>query len=172
MPWSGWNCRPCSRGAGVRDDALVGRLLEKRRVRIAASTDLAETVYLLRALVSDFKAVADVSAETSRLDGMSRQSDVKKALKRERDADEAEERMLREILELEGQLGDEGRHAVALLTLGNRLSTLSRTARSEADTADRRQARRLLRSLAAGASGRVQDREYLALLEKHRLPGR
>ena len=159
-------------GRRVRDDALVGRLLEKRRARIAASTDLAETVYLLRALVSDFKAVADVSAETSRLDGMSRQSDVKKALKRERDADEAEERMLREILELEGQLGDEGRHAVALLTLGNRLSTLSRTARSEADTADRRQARRLLRSLAAGASGRVQDREYLALLEKHRLPGR
>ena len=116
--------------------------------------------------------MADVSEETSRLDGMSRQSDVKKALKRERDTDEAEERMLREILELEGQLGDEGRHAVAILTLGNRLSTLSRRARSEADTADRRQARRLLRSLAAGASGRVQDREYLVLLEKHRLPGR
>jgi len=159
-------------GRRHRDEELVDRTLAKRRVRIAASTDLTETVYLLRALVSDFNGMADVSAEASRLDRMSRQLDVKKAVKRERDADDAEDRMLREILELEAQLGDEGRHAVALITLGNRLSTLSRTAGREADTADRRQAKRLLRSIAAGAAARVQDPAYLALLERHRLPGR
>ena len=42
----------------------------------------------------------------------------------------------------------------------------------DSDTPERRQARRQLRSVVAGASGRVQDREYLALLEQHRLQGR
>lgn len=158
-------------GRRRRDDALVGRLLEKRRVRIAASTDLAETVYLLRALVADFTGMADVSVETGRLDGMSRQSDVKKALKRERDFDDAEWRMAGELFQLEAQLGDDGR-AAALMTLRDRLSTLSRRATSDADTPERRQARRLLRSIAAGVSGRVQDRLYLALVEQYRLPGR
>ena len=155
-----------------RDDALVGRMLEKRRAKIAASSDLADTVYLLRALVSDFSGLADVSAESGRLEEMSRRSDVKKALKRERDFDDAEERRLREILELEAQLGVEGRRELALMTLRDRLSTLSRTASADADTPERRQARRLLRSVAAGAAARVEDRDYLAVVEQYRLPGR
>jgi hypothetical protein len=158
-------------GRRSRDDALVGRILEKRRARIAATSGPTETVYLLHALVSDFKGLRDVSAEASRLEHMSGQSDVKKALKRERDADDAEGRMLGEIFELESRLGDDTRHE-ALRTLRERLSTLSRKANAEADTPERSQARRMLRSITAGASGRVQDREYLALLEQYRLPGR
>ena len=42
-------------GRRSRDDGLAARILEKRRSRIASSTDVAETVYLLRALVDDFK---------------------------------------------------------------------------------------------------------------------
>ena len=67
-------------GRRRRDDALVGRILEKRRSGIAASSSVTDTVYLLRALVSDFKGLADVSAEAGRLEELSRQSDVKKAL--------------------------------------------------------------------------------------------
>ena len=69
-----------------------------------------------------------MSAEASRLDEMSRQSDVKKALKRERDADDAEGRMIGEIFELEARLGDESRRDAALMTLRDRLSKLSRKA--------------------------------------------
>lgn len=158
-------------GRRRRDDALVGPILERRRSRIAATSGLAETIYLLRALVSDFSGLVDVSAEAGRLDEMSRRSDVKQALKRERDFDDAEVRMLDEMFQLDVQLGDEGRRGVALMTLRDRLSTLSRQAAAEADTPERRQARRVLRSIAAGASGRVQDREYLAALEQHRLQG-
>jgi pimeloyl-ACP methyl ester carboxylesterase len=154
-----------------RDDALVGRILEKRRARIAASPGPAETVYLLHSLVSDFKGLRDVSTEASRLEQMSGRSDVKKALKRERDADDAEGRMLGEIFELESRLADEGRPA-ALTALRDRLSKLSRKAAGEADTPERSQARRVLRSITAGAPGRVQDRDYLTLLEQYRLPGR
>jgi hypothetical protein len=154
------------------DDALVSRILQKRRSRIQASGALTDTVYLLRALVSDFKSLADVSAEAGRLEELSRQAEVKKALKRDRDADVAEERMLREIFELEAQLGDEGRHTLALMALRDRLSTLSRKSAADADTSERRQVRRVMRAIVAGASARVQDREYLALVDQYRPSGR
>ena len=159
-------------GRRSRDDALVKRLVEKRRGRLAAADGPAETVYLLTALVSDFKGLADVSAEAARLDQMSRQADVKKALKRERDAETAEGRMLEEIFGLEARLGSDDGREVALMMLRDRLSKLSRKATAETDTPERSQARRVLRSVTAGASGRVQDREYLTLLEQYRLPGR
>jgi hypothetical protein len=159
-------------GRRRRDDALVGRILEKRRSRIQTSSAMADTVYLLRALVSDFKGLADISAEAGRLEELSRQSDVKKALKRERDADVAEERMLREVFDLEAQLGDDNHRGLALMTLSDRLSTLSRKAAADSDGPDRRQARRILRAIVAGASARVQDREYLALVEQYRPTGR
>jgi predicted esterase len=158
-------------GRRSRDEGLAARVLEKRRSRIAASSDVAETVYLLRALVEDFKGLADVSAEARRLDGLLRQSDVKKALKSERESDDAEQRMMEEIFTLEAQLGDEARDA-ALITLRERLSKLSRKAAGEADTPERSQARRVLRLITAGAAERTSDRQYLKLLEQFRLPGR
>ena len=159
-------------GRRSRDDALAKRIVEKRRGRLAAADGPAETVYLLTALVSDFKGLADVSAEAARLDQMSRQADVKKALKRERDADSAEGRLLEEIFGLEARLGSDDGREVALMMLRDRLSKLSRKATAETDTPERSQARRVLRSVTAGASSRVQDREYQTLLEQYRLPGR
>jgi hypothetical protein len=159
-------------GRRGRDDALVTRLFEKRRNAIAASASPAETVYLLRALIADFKGLRDVAADVSRLDELARNSDVKKALKRERDADDAESRMLGEIFDLEARLNDDERREVSLMTLRERLGRLSRKAAGDADTPERSQSRRVLRAITAGANGRVQDREYLKLLEQHRLPGR
>ena len=46
-------------GRRTRDDALVDRLLEKRRQLIAASTSAGDTVHLLEALVSDFNGLRD-----------------------------------------------------------------------------------------------------------------
>lgn len=158
-------------GRRSRDEGLAARILEKRRSRIAASPDVAETVYLLRALVEDFKGVLDVSSEGRRLDELLRQSDVKKALKNARESEDSEQRMLAEIFTLEAQLGSEAGDA-ALMTLRERLSRLSRTAAGDADTPGRSQARRVLRLITAGAAERTADRQYLKLLEQFRLPGR
>ena len=158
-------------GRRGRDEALAARMLEKRRGRIAASTDVAQTVYLLRAVVEDFKDLADITAEQRRLEALLRQPDVKKALKSERDSDDAEARMLGDIFTLEAQLGDDAR-ATALMTLRERLTRLSRRAAGEADTPDRSQARRVLRLVTAGAAERTSDRQYLQLLEQFRLQGR
>ncbi len=158
-------------GRRSRDQRIAGTILETRRARIAASSSPAETIYLLQTLVSDFKGLLNVSAEAHRLEEMSRQSDVRKALKRERESDDAEARMLGEIFDLERQLGDDRRDR-ALMTVRDRLSKLSRTAATEADTPERSRARRVLRAITAGASERVHDRGYLTLLEQYRLQGR
>ena len=159
-------------GRRTRDDALVGRLFEKRQRLIAASTSEANTVHLLDALVSDFKGLRDVSAEAIRAKDLSRQPDVKKALARERDADDAEARMLGDIFDLEAALSDDSRHDAALMRLRDRLSKWARAADAADESPERSQARRALRAITAGAAERVQDREYRILLEQYGLRGR
>jgi poly(3-hydroxybutyrate) depolymerase len=159
-------------GRRARDSALLERMVEKRRARIATSTDLADTVYLLRALVADFKGLVHLSADASRLQQMTARPEVKKALKRDRDGVDAEARMLTEIFEIEARLGEDDRREVSVMMLRDRLGKLSRKATADADTPERSQARRVLRSVTAGASERVVDREYLTLLQQYGLPGR
>jgi hypothetical protein len=155
-------------GRRPREDAMLNQLLEKRRHGAAASTDVTRTVYLLKALVADFDSLLDVKADAARLEELSRKSEVEKALKREREFDDAEARALREIFGFEAQLADEDRHAEALMHLGARLSRLSKAASGELDTPDRSQARRILYAVIFGASQRTNDRNYLTLLEKYR----
>ena len=118
----------------TRDEALVERLFEKRQRLIAASGSPVETVHLLDALVSDFKGLRDVSADAARAKDLSRQPDVKKALARERAADESEMRTLGEIFDLEAGLSDESRRDVALMQLRDRLSKMARAANAPDDS--------------------------------------
>jgi hypothetical protein len=139
---------------------------------VAASAGGADTVHLLDALVADFTGLRDVAAEEKRAAELSKQPDVRKALARERDADDAEGRAVRDVFELEARLADESRRGAALMALRDRLSRLAQKAAEAGDSPDRRQARRLLRAVTAGAGGRVQDGEYLALLEQYGRRGR
>jgi poly(3-hydroxybutyrate) depolymerase len=158
-------------GRRPRDDELIERLLDERRQQLATSVDPVKTVYLLNALVSDFKNLRDVSVEETRARDLSRQRDVKRALSQDRRAVDEEWRALEEIYGLEANLRDETRHDVSLMSLRDRLSKLARKAASQDDSSERGEARRVLRAVSVGASGRVQDRAYLALVEEYaRLP--
>jgi predicted esterase len=156
-------------GRRAREDAVLRELLDKRRARLTASVDVTDTVHLLTALVSDFTGLVDVSAETARLDELSRRAEVRKALKRERDFDETEMRLLREIFGLEAQLADDNRRSEALMLLRDRLSRLRKTATAATETPERSQARRVLQAVTFGAAGRTEDQHYLAVLEQYRL---
>jgi dienelactone hydrolase len=156
----------------TRDETLVERLFEKRQRLIAASTSQTERVHLLEAVVSDFAGLRDVSAEAARVKELSRQPDVKKALARERADEEAEGRLYGEIADLEAGLADVDRREVALMQLRNRLSKMAAAANAPDDSPARRQARRALRAITAGAAERVQDGEYRALLEQYGPRGR
>jgi poly(3-hydroxybutyrate) depolymerase len=151
-------------GRRDRDDALVDRLLEKRRAAVAAATGPADTVHALEGAVADFTGLRDMSAESARLKDLSQQNDVKKALAAERKADDAEMQWLADIFGLEGALADRDRHAETMLALRARVSSLVKKAGG--DSAEARQAHRVLRSITAGAAGRVQDREYLQMLNE------
>jgi hypothetical protein len=159
-------------GRRARDEALVDRLLQKRREAIAASASNASTVHLLDALVADFQGWRDVSAEAARAKTLAQQPDVRKAIDRERAADDEDWRTVNEIIELERTLGDSEQRAQSILRLRGELAKLSRAANTAEDTPARSRARRLLRMIAAGASERVDDRDYRAMLDQYRLPGR
>src|SRR5207247_10565568 len=135
---------------------------------LAEATSSAAIVHLLDAIVADFKGLRDVSAEAARAGEISRQPEVKKALARERADDDAERRVLGDIFDLEAGLRDENRRAASLIRLRDQLSRYARTASGEVDSPERSQARRVLRVVASGASERVDNPQYLQLLEELR----
>jgi pimeloyl-ACP methyl ester carboxylesterase len=157
-------------GRRTRDEALIDQLFDKRRRTVAASDTPAATVHLLKELVADFGGLRDVSAATARAADLSKQPDVKRALARERDDDDAEARLLDDVMRLETGLRDESRRMENLGQLRDSLSRCARQANASADSPERRRARRVLRTITMGAAERVQDVEYLKLLEQYRQP--
>jgi len=153
-------------GRRTKDDALIDRLFDARRRRIAEASDPAATVHLLEALAEDFKGLRGVQAEAARARDLSRQPDVKKALARERASDDAEIREVGEIFDLEAALGDEQRHDASLMRLRERLMRYKRLADADVESPERSQARRMLRVVAGGAAERVDDPVYRKLLEQ------
>jgi poly(3-hydroxybutyrate) depolymerase len=159
-------------GRRTRDDVLVERLFDKRQRQLGAAAGPAGMVHLLDALVADFTGLRDVSAEAARARELSAQPDVRKMLARERSDDDTEARLLQEIVELEAGLSDDAGRAAALLRLEDRLKKIAGAANAATDSPERKRARRVLRTITAGAADRVQDREYLALIQQYGSRGR
>jgi hypothetical protein len=87
-------------------------------------------------------------------------------------ADDEDWRTVSEIIEVERTLAASDQRAQSLLRLRTELAKLSRAANAVDDSPSRSRARRLLWMITAGASERVDDREYRAILDQYRLPGR
>jgi hypothetical protein len=153
-------------GRRTRDEALIDRLLEKRRARVAQAHDPVTTVHLLEALRDDFKTLRDVGAETARAQELSHDRDVKKALAHERSGDDDEARQLDEVASLENGLRDARTHDTSLGRLREQLMRYARLASSDDASPERSQARRLLRAIAGGAADRSDDPDYRRLLEQ------
>ena len=153
-------------GRKTRDEALIDRLFDKRQQAIAAATDPV-AARLLNDLVNDFTGLRDVSAAAARASALSKQKEVKNALGRERSDEEAEARLLNDLLLLETELRDD-RRLESMGRIRGSLTRLAQQADGSADTPERRRARRVLRGITMGAAERVQDPEYLKLLEQYR----
>jgi hypothetical protein len=160
-----------SSGLRPRDDALIARLFEKREQAVAAAGESAKAVVLLRALAADFKGLRDVTAQTARAEALAKRKDVKAELSRERADSDAEARMLVQIATLEAGLRTDDQAMDSLSQLRDLLARLWKQATSPDDSLDRSRARRVLRSVTAGASDRVQNAEYLRMLQQYRQPG-
>ena len=149
------------------DAALIARLFDKRLKQIDATGSPAAAVYLLEALVADFNDLRDVAPQSARLRQVSSQADVKKAIARERDADEEEWRTIGDVFNLEARISDADGRFDAMARLKSRFAQLRRTADAAADSPERSRARRLLGAVAAGVRQRVRDSEYLKLVEEY-----
>jgi len=158
-------------GRTKKDAAVIDRLFAKREATVAAGADPAAAVQGLTALVDDFDGLRDVATARARATELSKQKDVRNALSRERAGDDAEVRLLDDILRLERDLRDDAKRMDSLAELRHELARLSERANRTADSPERRQARRVLRSIVAGAGERVQDGDYLRILQQYRLPG-
>jgi dienelactone hydrolase len=158
-------------GRRTRDPALIDRLFDKRQQAIAASADPAATMRLLKNLAEDFGGLRDVSAAAAKASELSKQKEVKSALARERADEDAEARLLDEVVGLETTLRDDSRRLEGLAHLRDTLSRCAHDAAAATDSPERRRARRVLRAVTMGAGERVQDAEYLKLLEQYRQPG-
>jgi len=156
-------------GIRPRDEAVLDRLLEKRRKQIDGDgAPSAAALHQLEALIADFKGLRDVSAEESRVTALSKIKDVKDAVSRERGVEEREQRMLEEFFEIEQRLQTPDLRIESLSRLRERLERWARAAAETAASPERDQARRLLSAANAGASTRTNDTEYLALLQRYR----
>ncbi len=154
-------------GLRARDEALIDRLLEKRR-RTIDNVESVTTLHQLEALVADFKGLRDVSREAARAAALSKIGAIRKEVAREADDDAAQQRLLDEVYELERELRNPDHRFQSLARLRTLIEEWSRTATQPTASADRDRARRLLSAVSAGVAARSDDAEYLKLIDQQR----
>lgn len=156
-------------GRRPKDDGLVDRWIAERRATIAAAGDSAAAVRLLQDFVADFSGLRNVTAEIERASALARQPAIKRALDRDRDDVTAESRLLDEFVALEAGLRNEQTRHETLTELRGLLIDTHRKATSPTDSPTRDRSRRVLRIITMGAGERVQDGEYLKLIQQYRV---
>jgi hypothetical protein len=152
----------------VKDQALVNALFAAREKRLAEARDQTSRLRLARAMVADFKGLHDVASLQAAADALAADPRVKEALARERSDLDSEGRALDEALAIEARLGDPSSRAASLTRLRTLFESWSSAASASDPSAERARARRLLGAVAAGASERVHDDDYRALVQQYR----
>jgi len=155
-------------GIAPRNDTEIGELLAARVAAAEAMTDPAAKFQALDAIATDFEGMADVQPIATRAAALGRDKAVRDAIKRGRDEDDHELRLLETIRGSELRLSSEDR-LNALNELRAHWKDLHERAIKTADSADRRLARRVLSNL--GASITTTDPDYLKVIETYRWNG-
>lgn len=161
--------RAMVRGARPADPAVVERWFTARASAAEALTDARLQATALDEIAQDFRGLKDVSTIEGRARALLARPDVTRTLAQERRRDEAEGRLLTEIVTLESQLRQPDAHAQMLLQLRSVLRGVHKRATAKDDTPDRRSARRVLLGISSGVTARVNDPEYLKLLQEFRI---
>jgi poly(3-hydroxybutyrate) depolymerase len=154
-------------GLKPRDEQEIDRLFARRTAVAAAGRADKDTFLAVQALAADFKGLRDVSSFEARAAELGRDPNVRAALKKDRDEDDREEALLREIASAGARLASEDERLPALVELRQRWKGLSEQATQKDDSVQRRMARRVLGSLSAGAI--TKDPDYLNIIAQYRL---
>lgn len=161
--------RAMIRGLRPRDEAAIERWWRARLGEVESRTEPEAIAAGLSELAEDFGPVRDTRDVANRAAAMLGSPEVKRALARERDRENAETRLLMEIATLEAALGNDDARTRSLHALRRLLKDLHTRATGPTESPERRSARRVLTAVTVAAGDRVNDAEYLAMVREFRL---
>ncbi len=140
-------------GLRPRDEELVAELFSKRVARANAQQSSLASMRELKQIAGDFEGLHDVAKLIESATALEGRQDVAAALSAERAEDARELRVRSEADSLVRQLGWPERAEAALVSLKSFVASLLEVARQDADSSERRIARRVLAGLRASRGG-------------------
>jgi poly(3-hydroxybutyrate) depolymerase len=156
-------------GLRPRDETLVADLLATRVARANAQPVGLARIRALKHVIADFQGLHDVTKISESVAALERRPDVAAALRAEHAEDARELRVQKEADALVRQLGWPERAPAALATLTSFVNSLLEVARHDADSPDRRIARRVLAGLRASRRS-VPHRKYQEWMAEISIP--
>lgn len=155
-------------GTRPRDQALIDHLWARREQAIAEAGETPEGLRQLQSAALDFGSLRDVREVQERAAALARRPDVKAAIDAERKSDRTEEELVASIVKYEVELRDPAKREASLTALRQIVGDLRRSSNLPEATIERDRARRVLRIIVADADRRVEDPDYLRLLQEAR----
>jgi predicted esterase len=150
-----------------RDEQEIDQIFSRRVASARAAASDKERCLALASIAADFEGLRDVAALSAEAAALAKDKRVREALKKDREEDGREERMLDEIRTLEFRLTSEETRTAALSDLRSRWKELAARAAAADDSADRRVSRRVLAGLSASVTA-ATDPDYLAIIGQYR----
>ncbi len=156
-------------GLRPRDETFVAELFSKRAARANAQPSSLARMGELKQIAVDFDGLQNVAKVIESVAALEGRQDVAAALSAEQADDARELRLKSEVDRLERALGWPERADAALVSLKSSVASLLDIARKEADSSERRIARRVLAGLRASRSG-VPNQKFQEWIKDVQLP--
>jgi hypothetical protein len=156
-------------GLRPRDEALVDTLFSARMARAAAQPGNLDRMRELKQIAGDFEGLRDVGDVLEAAAALEARHDVAAALSAEQAEDARETRVTREVEVLVRHLRWPEQADAALASLESFAASLLEVARQDADSSERRIARRVLAGLRASTRG-IRHPKFQAWMNDIQLP--
>ena len=154
-------------GLKARDDNELDAIFAKRTAAAGAAKTDKDALLAVQSIAADFEGLRDVSSFAARASALSKYKSVRDALKKDREEDDREERVLDDVRSMEGRLSSTDSRVNALVDLRQRWQALSLQAKAMTDSDERRFARRVLNTLSASIES--TDPDYLKIVAEYRI---
>jgi dienelactone hydrolase len=141
-------------GRAPKNEPLIDQLWKKKVEQAKAdgsSQNVYQTYLSYSALAADFKGLRETAEFENQAKQLQETKPVKEQIKQEREEDQRQMKMLRELLTLKESLEDFDNRAVALSQLKSAIANLKKRADEKEDSSERQVARRTLGAFSANS---------------------
>lgn len=141
-------------GRAPKNEPLIDELLKKKLEKIKAyeaSQNVYQTYLVYAAIISAFKGLRDTSEFENKSKQLKETKPVKEQIKQERDEDQRQMKVTKELLTLKESLKDFDTRAIALSELKSAIANLKKRADEQENSSERQIARRTLGAFSANS---------------------